>query len=229
MIKIRGLGLAAALACFALAAPAMAQTENPTGSRVGRPKPATLPSSRMSDEDRGLRTMLDYAQCLYQYNKDRLRPVLQRNGGVDEPLAKLLVKSDCVREVNLAMPRPLIMGALYRTFYIQELMDVPLENLGEPINYFEGIDTTKPEEVFAATLADFSSCVVRTDPANAKAFVTSIPGEPQFENALKLMIPQLGPCMVEGLELTFNKANIAAYISTALYWEAKAVADAQKP
>lgn len=230
MIKTVGLGLAAALACFALTAPAMAQTENPTGSRVGRPKPAAAPTSaRMSDEVRGLRTTFDFAQCLYLSSKEKLRAELRHGPVNSESLTPLVVKSDCLRGGDLTMPTPLIMGAIYRTFYIQELKDVPLDNLGEPINYFASIDTTNPDAVFAATLADFSSCVVRADPANAKAFVTGIPGEPQFENALKLMIPQLGPCMVEGLEVTFNKSNIAATISTALYWEAKAVADAQKP
>lgn len=228
MIKTVGLGLAAAFACFALTAPAMAQTENPTGSRVGRPKAASAPnSSRMSDEIRGLRTMMDYALCLYQHDKDKMRPGLRRGDGVDPSLAKLLSNSDCVREVDLAMPTNLILGAVYRAFYIQEMHDVPLTNLGEPIDHFAGVDTSNSNAVFAATLADFSSCVVRADPANAKALVTGIPGEPQFENALKVMIPQLGPCMAEGLELTFNKSNIASYISTALYWEARAVADAQ--
>ncbi|WP_126173148.1 hypothetical protein [Altericroceibacterium xinjiangense] len=217
-----------AVGCITTGVPAAAQVEIPTGSRVGRPAPAKPPTdASLSDEDRALRTTFEYARCVVQNDEDAVRPMLSlKPTSLTERQSEALRQPNCLRNANLQIPMQLMRGAIFRAFYLQDWADRPTTMFAEPINYFEFVASENQAQVAIATMLDFASCIVRADEANARAFVGGIPGEPQFENALRALIPKLGPCMLDGIEVQFSKSNLAAYLSEALYWEAKAAAEA---
>lgn len=214
---------------FSFATPAATQVEIPTGSRVGRPAPASPPdNTALSDEDRALRTTFEYARCLVQRDEKIFREMLSlKPMQLTKRQQKALMQPACLSygEHQLKMPTQILRGAIFRTFYLKDWAQNPATAFAEPVNYFEFVNREDQPAVATAMMLDFASCVLRTDQANARAFVSGIPGGPQFENALRELIPQLGPCMVEGLEVQFSKSNLAAYLSEALYWEAKAAGE----
>jgi len=205
-----------------------AQTEKSTGSRIGRVAPATPPdNTRMADEDRALQTTFEYARCLVQTDEKTFRPLLSLEPKVlSEDQRDALSQPACLRYGELRMPQPILRGAIFRAFYLKDWSRRPAGEFGEPIDYFKFIDQQDKGQFMAAAMLDFASCVIRADPANGRLFVSGIPGEPQFENALQQLVPQLGPCLPAGLEVRFSKSNLSAYFAEALYWETSIAAEA---
>ena len=210
-----------------LSAPLAAQREMPTGSRIGRPAPAAAPENpKLSDEDRALRTTFDYARCLVQYDEKEFRPLLSLEPKIfNEKQRKALIRPACLRSGELTMPGPLLRGAIFRAFYLKDWAQSPIAAFAQPVNYFQFVERENPSQVAAATMLDFASCVIRADQANARAFVVGMPGENKFEEALRALIPRMGPCMPVGIEVQFSKSTLVGYLSEAVYWEAKTAAE----
>lgn len=228
MMKTRTLGFWLALGCAALSAPGAAQTEAPTGSRIRQPAPATpAGEADLSDEARALRTTFDYIRCVVQRDEKLFRPLLSHEPKqLTRQQDRALKRPACLRDAGLKMPMQIVRGALFRTFYLKDFGPHPIAAFGEPTDYFQGVDRQYPTNVFIASMLDFASCVVRADQANTIALVSAVPGEPEFEGALQALIPQLSPCMHPGLEVPFSRSSLVSFLSEALYWEAKAAAEA---
>lgn len=220
--------LAAVGAALTLAMPAPAQEEweNPTGSRVGRARPARIPEQPgLSPADRARVTIDEFAECIVTRDPRRTSAYLDLKYG-DPEADKLLVSAvsnECLYEGKLGMPLDLLRGAIYRALYLRDVKasDVPFQE--KPIDFASHVtDITVTKVRNHAIMMNFASCVVRADAANSRAYLLAGPGRSGEMRALAALQPQFGPCFPAGGNLTLNKSVLSAKLAEALYREAMA-------
>jgi hypothetical protein len=211
---------------LALALPALAQgeRENPTGSRIGRAKAATIPDrAGLSNIDEARITMDAFADCMV--TRDSRKATAYRDTKYDDPKARELLKDmvsdQCLMDGMLRMPNDLLRGSIFKSFYRREVKagDAPFqEKAVDFVNYLN--DPAMPDARRYLILLDFAGCVVRADAAKARAFILVEPGSSAEKAALAALQPQFGPCFPAGANVTLNKSIISAVLAEALYREA---------
>ncbi|AKH41685.1 hypothetical protein FHS61_002175 [Altererythrobacter atlanticus] len=231
-MKLRdALILLAGCSLFCGSGPAAAQDAAPTGSRISRPTANNHANNQtISEEDRALRATQDFSRCaIYSDRAVVIEFLASYSQKLDKKVARTIMNDGCLSHGQLMMPAETLRGGLFRQLLIDDFADqelVPADTAVQYARYFPELESSKSRTAYL--MLDFASCVVRTDPENSRAFVTAIPGEPQEEEALKSLIPQLGPCMPDGLQVEFSKSMLTSYFAEALYREFEAAAVAQQ-
>ena len=202
-------------------------TRIPTGSRVGRPAPAITPgNTRLSRQDQGREVTNQLASCLYHYDRDETVEALSlvsetKEGG--EALSGLLGPDCYLAAGDLTVPYDLLRGALFRARYLDEFRDDVITLAPEKVDYTAFVpNLTDSAFVSYVVLRNFASCVVRADVENARAFVEGPVGSSAEKAALTEIVPKMGPCLTDGLEVSFSKSVLSSLLSEALYREAAA-------
>lgn len=227
MKALGGILAASALLCATMAA---AQDRyRPTGSRIARPAPAKISeNTNLSEADRAMRAVNEFARCVIRHDGDKIRPLLSLEPReLSQSEERLLLQPRCVENGQLGMPDQVLRGAVARELFFEDFAGKELIFAPEGVNYFEFVTPGQTEAASSATLLDFAGCVVRDAPSPSVDFISSIPGEPAEAEALGALMPHLGPCMHEGIEVEFNKTMLRSYISEALYWESVSGRDAK--
>ncbi|OJY67088.1 MAG: hypothetical protein BGP16_17970 [Sphingobium sp. 66-54] len=218
--------LPAVSAVLLLALPALAQgeRENPTGSRIGRAKAASVPDrAALSDIDKARITTDAFADC--SVTRDPRKAAVYRDLHYDDPKARQvlndIVSSDCLRDATLRMPGDLLRGSIFKAFYRREVKPSD-RSFQEKAFDFRGYVSSPeaPEAQRYLIMMDFADCVVRADAGTARGFMLAEPGSSAEKTALAALQPQLGPCFPAGVQVTLNKSIVSAILAEALYREA---------
>lgn len=218
MIKIGKLHsvLAVGLA-LALSSPSLGQR---TGTRINRNANAPHSVSN-SGVDSAIIVTNGFGQCLARREGKSMRAVLdlpllaadQRKG-----LENLMGQFDqCLGDSDefdeLRYSNLLVIGGAAEYFVGAELRKANLSSL---VNMTD--ETLMDTEFRPRTeLEDLGLCVVRRDVAKAQALLNSKPTSNAEKDAIKAIIPELGPCVSAGSELQLNAPNVRALIAFALY------------
>lgn len=209
------------------ASSAVAQQESSLGSRITRPEPAEPDYRSKLPEAEQARALVDeFAQCTLDYSPTAVDEALEFIPGTSESSAALakLARPRCLSNATLRMPSDLLRGALFRAKVLNEFVDQPLVFASEPIDLTQMItDSGNKDQLRFLILQDFGSCVVRSNPEVAAAFIVELAGSEKEQEALDQLVPLLGPCLPEGSELAFSKSMLSAQLAEALYRDLSAV------
>ena len=66
-------------------------------------------------------------------------------------------------------------------------------------------------------LEDMGLCIVRRSPEHARALITTAPASDSELKAFRAMVPDIGPCVIEGTKLKLNVTNLRAVVAYALF------------
>lgn len=220
------LGLLVSTIALSLSTVAVAQTETRLGSRIARPKPAEPDYfSKLPDAERARSMVDDFSRCTLQYDAegvDEALALVPETSGSNNALGKL-AKPRCLRNATLKMPPALLRGSLFRAKVLREFADEPIVFADESFDVASLVsDLNSDDSKRFVAMQGFASCVVRADPENVALFVVEEAGSKAEDEALQFVIPDLGPCLSEGLELGFSKSMLSAILAEALYHELKA-------
>ncbi|HTM96619.1 MAG TPA: hypothetical protein VL100_12505 [Croceibacterium sp.] len=224
------LAVIAVTAMVSVSCAASAQdTYKPTGSRIGRPAPVVTPnSSNLSNEEGARRMTDDFASCIYRKSKNSVNAALALRPDSKEANAALgrLVRDDCyAANASLSIPQSLLRGALFRAKLLTEFGGKDVALAPEPVDYTQFVPSPlQSEDRSYVAFGDFADCVVRADLDGARKFVEPDAGSEVETQALNALIPKLGPCLTNGLEITFSKSVLQALLAEAIYHETAAAA-----
>lgn len=170
----------------------------------------------------------DFASCVYGKNRKAVNAALSLQPNSDEANAALgrLMRDDCyAANADIRIPYSLIRGALFRAKFMTDFRWKKVALAPEPIDYRTLVSSPlRPEDHSFVALGDFADCVVRSDITGARKFVEQEAGSDIETQALNALVPKLGPCLSDGLEVTFSKSVLQALLAEAIYHETTAAA-----
>lgn len=207
---------------------ALAQGEKytPTGSRVGRPQPADVPDSNtMADATKARLMVYQLADCAIRSNRKSAATFMdaKAESQASSKSMNALVNEECLWNADLRMPSTLLRGAIFRAAYYRDFEKAELKLREAPVDFATFVEDPKQPSVarYLVTL-DFADCVVRADPAGARAYVMAAPDSKAETAALTAIQPKLGPCFPANAQMTVNRSNLSAMLAEALYREIEA-------
>lgn len=216
MIAFRFVVLAtAASASVAL----FAQTEQRTGSRVVVPSPAEI-RERGTDEEKSLIVMREFAECTYRNGRRAVADALLLSPGDDVRALTKLATSQCLRSGKLRFAPKLFRGALFGELYRQR------QSTGaggwalptQPLDLAVVPTSDKPFDArlnwVMLTIAD---CMHESHPDAVRASVLEPAVSPGYEAAFGTLLPNLGPCVPEGVTLKLNRMALEHAFGEYLY------------
>lgn len=216
--------LASGLTLVLVATPVWGQdsTELDTGSHIPVPRRARIVSSNLSQADNNRVTMSDFAKCVVARNPvavARGLPIMIK-GEQRQNILSGLATPQCLEDGQMSVPPRLMRGALfvelYRLYALRKKVifaPAPLQ-LDEPL-----LPENRADPVEAGLLA-FGDCVVKRDEVTARHVVVSPTASAEQNAAFKVLIPNLGPCLIAGQKITFSKPIIEGVLAEVLYREA---------
>lgn len=229
MARARSLATLIALA-MTLAAPTWAQD---TGSIISKAPPASVPDGTMSEAEKARVTIIQYAVCLVGRRPAIVKRALAAY--IDEASTSAfgqLTVSECLADsAQLAFPSSLLRGPLYMALYRREFSGREPAILAEPIDFAAkaGIMPDNPKRDEFVALHGIADCVVRADPALARAAVLAPVRTSAETAAYAAVAPRLANCLPGGQQFRFNRLILGGLLAEALYLDTAATAtDAAK-
>ena len=245
MRKFWTLVLGAALVITA-AGPAAAQGNDndytPLNSRIKRNRQFPLDLPSRFDPARTTRLMRERSKdmlsqltgCLYNRSHQDSLALLERTdlGFMDfrqidvEPnrAVRIYGFNDCLRRVansnSIGVQLRFTPGALRQWLLQEAYLD----------RYRDGPSWVKPGNVIAErdlplsqrqagvrAPLDFADCVVQTDPYDADDFFRATAGSADEKSALRALVPSLGPCLPQGVQMEVNPTALRVWVGEALW------------
>lgn len=219
MIRADRLVLAGVGLCLA-ASPAMAQrkTELQTGSRISVPAPARVPEGRDSDLSRTRIIIAEFARCTLDRGTDGVqRAFAMPVGAAYYRAMNRLAVSECLESGMVRIPQTVMRGAIFVELYrrhekkVGPTVAVPALDFAHPAD--------ESERTQLALLA-FADCVVKRDAGAARGVVLSPTASADQDQAFRALMPNLGPCLMQGQQITFSKPVLEGALAEVLYREA---------
>lgn len=236
----------ALMVAMVLAMPAQAQSNNddftPLGSRIKRDRqfPVDLPHRFGRDQytkvnrDRSKAMLAQFSQCLYRRSNEKSLELLARTdlGFVNfqqieleqDRALRIYGFNDCLNRVATSNSTGVVLrfspGAL-RQWLLQEAYFS---------RYPEGPDWVKPGHVIGErqyplssadpgirSMMDFADCVIQADPYGADYFFRVPAGTEGERSAIKSLVPSLGPCLPEGVEMELQPYSLRVWLGEGLW------------
>jgi hypothetical protein len=212
--------LLAALAAGALASPAYAQM---TGSHLGGLR-VDVPDYLTDPDERARYSLVKMGECMVKENRNRALKYLASfpESKDSYKLAnQWLRQDDCLSSGDITMQdsdmRAAIFGALYRTEYrLKGPLDVAN---AKPVDYSQGnaITTLDPMQKQVVAIRQMGDCVVRAQPAAAHLLVVSDVHTDPEAGAYRAIVPALGPCISNGVQIKLTKLSLYGIVAEAIY------------
>lgn len=192
------------------------------GSGVGkRINPAILNSDPGIARDDLVRTFLvDYARCIYDLDKRNVDSMLDQVPGTDgyAKAARRAVVNQCLATGDMRFQHSSIQGAAFIHKYRTSFGRVAPTLREMPFDY-AALAANAPEEWKGRYLAyrRFGECVVRRDPAAARALVMGPIGSDKETAAIRALAPSFSACIDAGVNANFTKERLSGVVAEALY------------
>lgn len=213
--------LVATALAFAVAAPALAQSEPPIGSRLG--KRDYIRS--VHDPKASVRAAHRMAGCTYLKQGSRVNAALASLDAAESRriIENLGSKGTCI---NL-LPREEA-AEMQRISYSLEVYRGMLAEAALRQNYSRASLPPLPRERvysrpwFAATgrpnvVDEMAACVADTNPAGVQALLSTMAETAEEGAAVSRLMPSMGPCLTVGAKLNANRQSLRASLAEALY------------
>lgn len=209
------------IAAFLLNCPngAPAQLEAPTGSNIVRPGPARGPAGAASATDSGLVALPAFAACMIDHDQPAIERVIASFPDEREEKALWrLADSDCLSQGELRSTSRLLRGALYAELYRRSFSSRAPSLVSTSIDWVA--DAKGQLEAAAANyiaLGQFAECLVLKHPEESRQLMLVPPRSQRESDALRAMMPDMGPCLAAGVEIKLSKPVVEALLAEALY------------
>ena len=201
------------------AAVAQRSMETDTGSMIAVPTRARIPEEgAMSEINRGREVMRQFAQCALSRNQAGAeRALAMPIGGAYYQAINKLAVDECLSSGTIKFKAPAMRGALFAELYRRKYRAADPGLVAEPVDFAANAGS---DGVVQAALDTFADCVVRRDPADARAIVLRPIASKEQDKAFAAVYPHLGPCLAQGQQITLNKPTLENAFAEVLYREA---------
>lgn len=191
-----------------------------TGTRIHRYDPAEInDSASLSPADRARSTMDRYASCLVDYNEPKVRRFLSMFPDKNaEDFGSRLASSECLGSGEMSFSATIFRGSLYKALYRKEFGKSGVAINGASIDYAaEAKDF--PAEVAGPYIAlrQFAECVVVKDVPQSREITLAAAGSQREKAGFAALSPLFGPCLQQGVNVTFSKQVLGGLIAETLY------------
>lgn len=208
------LAFAAVTLIFAGGASAQPETGSLVNQQRGRVNYMDNPNS--SNAAQVLQT---FARCFARQRERATEAIVQlpyMSQEQETQLRRILsTYEDCLgdNEVSLRFPTQLLVGGMAEHFIVRRYGRVDISSLA-PMS-----DEAVAASAFAGRNAyeTLSLCVIRRDPAAARALIATGPRTPDEQAAFSRIIPNLAPCVPADFQMTFSRSALRALIATGIY------------
>lgn len=208
------------------AQPALAQsrTEVDTGSRIGVPERARIPTSpKLTDEQAAQVTMNRYMGCVVQRSRAQAERYVALPVGSPEArkLVPSLASAECLSAGELRFKPSLMRGGIYEALYrLDHGRTAPSDLAGRaPVDYQAGMAAGSSPQL---ALLAFGDCVTRADPKGVHALLLSAPATKAEGRAVSDLLPSLNACVSRGLAVRFSRPVLRGVVAETTYRVAKA-------
>jgi len=214
----------------------------PLGSRIPRDRqfPTDLfyrfDPGRWSDvqKDRSRQMMSQFGRCLYRRSKENSHEFLEKTdlgftsfeqiGQDNDKAARVFGIMDCLGRVadsqnsgvQMRWTAPGIRQMLLQEAYFDEYPEQP--SWAKPGYVVD--ERTLPlsgDSGWVIASLDIADCVVVADPYSADFFFRTPSGSPVENEVLRELVPAIGPCLPEGLEMQIEPTSFRTWIGEALW------------
>lgn len=219
-----------ALMVLAIVLPVSAADAQRTGSRVDTARGAVRTPARI-DAGTPVRVMNTFARCLAGQNRTGALNVINLPYGeaaqgqaaerMIEPFPECLGRGSIEVALDLEYPPTLLAGGMAEHLITREHRRPDLQSIARMSDDDQlaiGMAPRNGTEIL-------SSCVVRADPEAAYALVATDPTSAGEDEVFERIIPHLGPCVPDGLTVSFGKPALRALLATGLYRMLNAASD----
>jgi hypothetical protein len=116
-------------------------------------------------------------------------------------------------QYDLALSPLSLIGGLAEQRFVERFATRPVEALAK----------VSDDQLFASaaaptnTVEDLAMCLARKDPATVRKLIDAKPTSADESALITRLIPNLGPCVPQGLSIKFNKQTVRAYAAVGLY------------
>ena len=222
-MKVARLSLVLGALALLGATPALA--ENVAPSRLNNKRAEFKLYNLMSPADRGRAMMLAFSQCLIRDNLPAVRKAVAffpDTPEADKQLRKVATDECLVGETEgggeLSFSFRLARGALFQALYLNKFAKAAPVLPAEPLVLESETVGQDPEAARNYIgLRRFTECVGRTDPAVSRAILLPPVGSKEEGEAYKALAPLLGPCLPEGMKISFSKSILGGLIAEVMY------------
>jgi hypothetical protein len=237
--------IVAVVACAGLSAPAYSQSNDndytPLGSRIKRDRqfPLDLPvrwdvERSKVNRERSKAMLGQFTRCLYRRSNEKSLDLLARTDlgftafeqiDMDADLAmRIFGFNDCLRRVansngtGVALRfypgglRQWLLQEAYFSRYPDEASWVKPGNVVDERVYPLSAGTPAVH-----AMMDFADCVLTSDPYGADYFFRTPGGSPEEKAALESLVPTLGPCLPDGMQMEINPNAMRVWLGEALW------------
>ena len=197
------------------------------GHIVERRPPAVIRTEGESSGDVVRQTALAYAQCLLRTSRKAANSWLDaRTDEESHNLRQRVVDPDCLYDGELQLPDMVLRGALYSALYRERFGSSPVNLTLTPLTPNQiPAASADPTKQSLATVVTFADCLVRKDPATARAMTLAAPGSAKESQHLNRLMPYLSSCLVQGTTLKLSKGVLVGGVAEALYRESLAASE----
>lgn len=207
-----------------LATPQTASAEQRSGTHIDTPPPAEI-SQGLSPADNARATMLAFGACVVQSRRAGVERALAISPLDDRYKRELrnLATNDCLRAGEIRFDFLLMRGSLFAALYRIDFRAGPGALAAEPIDFaadLHGADSGDARDYLG--LHQFADCVVRADPAAARALVMAPVAGRTEATAFATLGPRFSACIQQGQNIRFTRIVLTSLIAEALYRESKA-------
>jgi hypothetical protein len=136
---------------------------------------------------------------------------------------RTIAKSDCMTNIvpanatkaEMKMPSPVLRSAIIEALYRRQFADAPTNfSALPPINVDSEFDgPASPRDQYLRKIGD---CIARRAGPQAQELLLASSGSPAEAAALRKVMPDVGPCVPEGNELSFSKPILRGVIAEAM-------------
>ena len=167
-------------------------------------------------------TLRDYAICTVGRARGEAVAIINLPFGTKQfdKAIRAAASPDCLGSGEFTIPPVLLRAALFEAFYMRDYgRDAKPDFTGvRSFDYTAGYSRPFSEDAQDVIgLAIVGDCAARTAPAAAQDLVTSIPGSPLEDRALRALIPILPGCVPPQQTFRFSKSRIRSGVAEALY------------
>jgi hypothetical protein len=182
---------------------------------------AARPSKTDESTAEARRVLNDYATCLVKESERRVHEFLITFPGTAEArkIGADIAESDCLYTGQLRFQPSLFRGSLYEALYSRDFAQkATIDFTAAPaLDYSVGKPSGDEAADGQVAIRNFADCVIRADPANARALTLSKVSSSEESRAFEALKPELSGCLTTGIELTFSKPVLRGLVAETLY------------
>lgn len=213
------------MALSVVAQPSLAQRqlEAETGSRIGIPERARIPTSlKLTDGQAAQITMNRFMTCVVQRSRKQAERfvALPPESAETSTMARSLATSECLHEGELRFQSRLMRGGAYQALYRADYGVAVPANLATRATVRPPAGQGAAAEQYGALL-NVGDCVARVNAIATHDLLLSDPAAAAEATAISKLMPSLSACMPQGVTLRFSKPVLRGVLAEAAYRLAK--------